>query len=138
MFARELQIFDANNKTCEWVWSEEKGNSSLAEWLSSKNTMFWIQGQPGSGKSTLMNYLKDHEQTLAYLGKGHTLPWTLLRFFSEFRARKGISNDLEGFLKSLLFQIVLDIHEMLKIIEDYDIDHSNVERCLAWDVKRLR
>ena len=138
MFARELQLYDVNTKTCEWVWSEEKGNGGLAEWLSSDKAMFWIQGKPGSGKSTLMNYLKDHKQTLTYLRKGHKLPWTLVRFFFDFRARKGISNNLEGLLKSLLFQIVLEIPEILKIIEDYGIDHNNVERCLAWDVKRLR
>jgi putative ribosome biogenesis GTPase RsgA len=69
MSAREAQLTDANAITVDWVWLLPAGRSSLAQWLSTEAGIFWIQGKPGSGKSTLMNYLKGHSRTKLYLAQ---------------------------------------------------------------------
>ena len=67
--------------------------------------MFWIQGKPGSGKSTLMSYLEKASGSwqIHFSSDSH---WSTIRFFFDFRAHGGLANNFEGFLRSLLFQIL--------------------------------
>ena len=67
--------------------------------------MFWIQGKPGSGKSTLMSYLEKASGTWQKHSRSGS-HWSTIRFFFDFRAHDGLANNLEGFLRSLLFQIL--------------------------------
>ena len=39
----QLKALQTDKKTFEWVWT-----SPLADWLSSRGRLFWIQGKPGS------------------------------------------------------------------------------------------
>jgi hypothetical protein len=41
--------------------------SKFSHWLCGNEGMYWITGKPGSGKSTLMKYLYNEEQTLKFL-----------------------------------------------------------------------
>jgi hypothetical protein len=36
---------------------------SFVDWLRSHQPLFWIQGKPGAGKSTLMKYIVNHKET---------------------------------------------------------------------------
>ena len=67
--------------------------------------MFWIQGKPGSGKSTLMSYIEKASESW-HMKSGSNSRWCTVRFFFDFRARGGLANNLEGFLRSLLCQIL--------------------------------
>lgn len=68
--------------------------------------MFWISGKPGSGKSTLMAELYCNDQVLKILDGFTSKSWVIIRFFFDFRAGKGMANNLEGFFRSLTFQLV--------------------------------
>jgi hypothetical protein len=81
MLAREEQLVDANVTTLDWVWSLPPGPSSLLQWLSNGTGVFWIQGKPGSRKSTLMNYLKEHPQARACLAGARCQSSIIIRFF---------------------------------------------------------
>jgi ABC-type molybdenum transport system ATPase subunit/photorepair protein PhrA len=37
---------------------------SFTDWLLSSSTMCWIHGKAGSGKSTLMHFISEHEKTI--------------------------------------------------------------------------
>ncbi len=39
--------------TCSWITRHD----SYSTWLSEAHGLLWIKGKPGSGKSTLMEYL---------------------------------------------------------------------------------
>lgn len=67
--------------------------------------MFWIQGKPGSGKSTLMSYIEKASRSWQ-IDSASDSQWSAIRFFFDFRAQSGLANSLEGFLRSLLFQIL--------------------------------
>jgi ABC-type lipoprotein export system ATPase subunit len=55
MEAREEAIAKAHPKTCDRAFEV-----MLKPWLSSHDSLFWITGKPGSGKSTLMKFLAAH------------------------------------------------------------------------------
>lgn len=106
--ARQQQIDDADalESTLEWFWNKNhESHSSFAHWLLDNQAMFWIQGKPGSGKSTLMSYVEKASRSWQS-HSGSESPWSTIRFFFDFRAHNGLANNLEGFLRSLLLQIL--------------------------------
>ena len=81
--------------------------SSFKQWLQNAEFFFWIQGKPGSGKSTLMFHLSRQEkEVLDQLNSASRGIFKIAYFFFDFRAGRGIANNLEGLLRSLYGQIV--------------------------------
>ena len=107
--ARQQQIenTDALESTLDWVWNKHpKSQSCFAYWLlNDQQAVFWIQGKPGSGKSTLMNYI-DKASRSWHVHARSVSQWSTIRFFFDFRANNGLSNNLEGLLRSLLLQVL--------------------------------
>lgn len=106
--ARQQQInnVDALESTLEWVWNKgHESHSSFAQWLSNDQAVFWIQGKPGSGESTLMSYLEKASQSWQLRTESESR-WSTIRFFFDFRAHNGLANNLEGLLRSLLLQVL--------------------------------
>ncbi|KAF6799460.1 nb-arc and ankyrin domain protein [Colletotrichum sojae] len=54
MSAREKQIEVAHSETLSWLLKPAPSGPGLLSWLSSGEGIYWIQGLPGSGKSTAM------------------------------------------------------------------------------------
>lgn len=102
----------------------------FVQWLQTDEPIFWINGKPASGKSSLMTYLSNHEKTRMLLEKRKNRPWHLLYFFFDFRAEASVANSLEGMFRSLLFQLVDQIpHVAAHIASDpstanLDIRHN--------------
>lgn len=73
--ARQRKIPNAHARTFKWAYESHLPDGSqtihLANWLKGQEGVFWIQGKPGSGKSTLMKFLAAHHRTLSCLQ-----PWT--------------------------------------------------------------
>jgi hypothetical protein len=113
MQERRYQIHEAFNKTCRWILQSAPNRSqkwdSLTEWLSSSTEsrrIYWIYGKPGSGKSTMMQFLDQNIVT-----SDHMLPWaeerTVLRaqyFFWNPGNKLQKSNT--GLLRGLLVQLL--------------------------------
>ena len=76
------------------------------EWLSDENSLFWIQGKPGSGKSTMVNHLAKSRLTQRYLRQGDNCEWNIIYYFFDFRGKREKTNNLQGLLRSLLHQII--------------------------------
>ncbi|KAE8454252.1 hypothetical protein EG329_005177 [Mollisiaceae sp. DMI_Dod_QoI] len=105
MNARRNKIVERHAETFSWVFREEFPGpwDSFTEWLSSKNSIYWISGKAGSGKSTLMKFLIDDKRTRQYLCK-----WAPdCSIFSCFIRNSGtrIQGSILGILRSLLYQI---------------------------------
>jgi hypothetical protein len=68
---RKERIMEAHQKTFEWIYSEPKIKTrrwaSFIEWLETGSSLYWITGQAGSGKSTLMKYLCRDTRTFSLL-----------------------------------------------------------------------
>ncbi|KAH7074711.1 hypothetical protein BKA63DRAFT_596298 [Paraphoma chrysanthemicola] len=66
----------AFKETFEWIFSDDRssntqaGPQSFAEWLQRDNdSIYWITGKPGSGKSTLMKYISSDHRLSSLLAK---------------------------------------------------------------------
>ena len=69
--ARHQQIPVAYDRTYTWVFEEPQGNrewSSFAKWLTGDESLYWITGKPGAGKSTLVKFIRQNERTKRLLG----------------------------------------------------------------------
>lgn len=103
MLNRLEDIPDAEPRTFQWV---NKPAICFQDWLSKDDGAYWVTGQPGSGKSTLMKYLSHHQETqrcLGYWADGNNL--VTAKYFFWYTG--GIlQRSQEGLLRSLLFEIL--------------------------------
>ena len=65
---RKDAIPEAYQKTFEWTFhdgdSSDRRPTGFSTWLErDSKPLFWVTGNPGSGKSTLMKYISEHELT---------------------------------------------------------------------------
>ncbi|MCJ1390768.1 hypothetical protein MMC18_003629 [Xylographa bjoerkii] len=140
MTAREVQIdeVEAHQSTFEWVWAS---TSPFVGWLQNLTPLFWVQGKPGSGKSTLMNYVKGHERSKALLRFNNGQPyqsWEMIHFFFDFRARTETSNNFNGLLKALIYQLAQSVPELRPVFEDIGSEKYVPNNLFDWTPKRLR
>jgi len=89
--------------TFHWIFELQVG---FKDWLSGKteNKVFWIQGKPGSGKSTAMKFAMKHHMTRKLLNEYHGSPWIIAGFFFHDRGSL-IQKSISGLLREVLFQI---------------------------------
>ena len=105
---RQETITPAHEKTFEWIFDGREDPNvnwdSFTDWLLSDEQVYWILGKPGSGKSTLMNFVVQHERTRAFLDStGHQT--TLLTFFFWENGVELQKSQL-GLLRSLAYQLL--------------------------------
>lgn len=119
MYDREDEVERAHTKTFDWVF-ESKANkraaeTRLSEWLSgdTMGPIYWVTGKPGSGKSTFIQYLFQHEKTAACLEDwtGETPVCTAGFFFWTSGSREQRSQT--GLLRSLLHQVLSEHPDMI-------------------------
>jgi hypothetical protein len=101
---RYERIMKAYQTTFDWIF--EKSELGLLPWLRKGTGIYWIQGKPGSGKSTLMKFLHDYPRTseILYqwrLGLEHTSAWF---FFNERGSY--IEKSFEGLLRSVVREMI--------------------------------
>jgi len=132
MNARAYQLYnpDVTEETLAWIWSV----TSFVNWLSGGDGVFWISGKPASGKSTLIQHIKSHDRLLSLLGRSNDMEWRILYFFFDFRGAKSITNNSEGLLRSLLFQLIESVpHLDTSGIEKLERGHAS-----SWHESELR
>lgn len=77
---------------------------SFSNWLSSTDTIYWISGKPGSGKTTLVKYIVGHPRTKEYLQIWS--PGCKIVYHYFWRPGKPMQKNLEGLFCSLLYQLL--------------------------------
>jgi len=104
-------IKEAHAKTFEWIFKgaedAERPWSNFSEWLEHGDGIYWICGKAGSGKSTLMRYIKDNSR-LRDLLQSWTSQDEDLVIGSFFFWLSGVPDQLSqlGLLRSLLFELL--------------------------------
>lgn len=110
---RKAKLESASPSSVQWIWS-----TGFSEWLQDDKAFFWITGKPGSGKSTLIKYLSDANETKLWLSRNNSVRCVILDFFFDFAAGAGISNTKKGLLRSLLFQLISKCPEVADIVQE--------------------
>ncbi|KAH8897670.1 hypothetical protein GQ53DRAFT_837506 [Thozetella sp. PMI_491] len=97
-------VDDRLEGTYDWLFEERV---QFKDWLRNKipGPLFWINGKPGSGKSTMMKLALRHLETQKFLGECHSDPWVVAGFFFHDRG-SGVQKSLEGLLREILYQIL--------------------------------
>ncbi|CAN9325623.1 unnamed protein product [Alternaria alternata] len=108
-------ISPAYRNTLAWLFGDTglqgqhqvNDSSTFVQWLHSDNNLYWISGRPGSGKSTLMKFLCDHQKTKEHLatlaGNGEVI---IAEYFFWNAGKNDLQKSQEGLLRSLLYQIL--------------------------------
>jgi hypothetical protein len=94
----------AYENTFDWMFDERLG---FRDWLCGNvaDPVYWIQGKPGSGKSTAMKYAMTHKYTKRLLSKYSSKNWTTVGYFFYDRGAS-IQKTIWGFVGETLHQIL--------------------------------
>ncbi|ETI21132.1 hypothetical protein G647_07476 [Cladophialophora carrionii CBS 160.54] len=111
----EGRVTDFAN-TYHWIFDDSENSHPLTgrgftDWLRHGKQIFWVNGKPGSGKSTLMAYIYQDFQSkgpgLTYLEEWAKPSSVRLLSFWFFRpATSTLLKSMQGFWRSLCFQIL--------------------------------
>ncbi|KAF7514020.1 hypothetical protein GJ744_006634 [Endocarpon pusillum] len=119
---RASQIEDASLRTFEWVFDDilprrrygkERQWDSFSNWLTSGTGIYWIQGKAGSGKSTLMKHLWQHDETRELLNDWCSTKKLVIVPFEFWLSGSPMQRSLRGILCSLLYQVLYEHKESL-------------------------
>ncbi|KAJ4250569.1 hypothetical protein NW762_011826 [Fusarium torreyae] len=109
---RQGRISEPHEGTFEWMSNHQDAtetrdaSASLRNWLSSDEKLFWVTGKAGSGKSTFMKFIADHQDARRLLETwaGHRELLAISHYFDI----NGTSTQksLEGLLRSLICGII--------------------------------
>lgn len=97
-------------ETFEWIYEEPDSTdrrwSNFVEWIRTGSGIYWMNGKVGSGKSTLMRYIFEHEKTTrnaqVWAGK---MPVKVCGFFF-WRSGNEEQRSQRGLLRSLLYTML--------------------------------
>jgi hypothetical protein len=107
---RHEKISQRHQDSFRWIWEHGADGPGFVDWLNSDLPIYWLTGLPGSGKSTLMNYLHDASMNHLSLPPGHIMPILMGYFFHELGESQ--EQTFESFLASFLAQL-LDVFKSL-------------------------
>lgn len=109
---RPTEIFDHKYSSS---WQDHRDNwelsyartswDSFSDWLRSTDSVYWISGKPGSGKTTLMKYILGQPQTQTYLDQWKPDAIIISHFF--WRPGTVMQQSIKGLMSSLLHQLLL-------------------------------
>ncbi|RWA04471.1 hypothetical protein EKO27_g10640 [Xylaria grammica] len=89
--------------TFDWIYDLEE--TRFSHWLQSGTGLFWINGKPGSGKSTLMKFIYQDRRTHELVDDWKKDRMVRAAFFFHHRGNM-LQKSFVGLLRSILFQIV--------------------------------
>jgi hypothetical protein len=104
---RNQSSIDAYEDTFQWIFEENEKRAwdSFPSFLTSQDqTLYWISGKPGAGKSTLMKFLVQHDRTTELLERWSSNPLTVSYFF--WLRGSPMQRSTKGLLSSLVRQIL--------------------------------
>jgi len=130
MEARFEQIKDSHEKTFEWIFKEPKATtrpwSNFAKWLQSDESLYWINGKAGSGKSTLMSFLRNHPKTGALLVNWAGDIPLYKGYFFFWNSGDLLQRTQNGMLRSLLHEILSQNPNLISLIAPEYEEYINI------------
>jgi hypothetical protein len=128
MSDRLMGITPAYAGTCSWILDRPE----YLRWRdpdqrSSHHGIFWIKGKAGTGKSTLMSCLHDHDYQQNREG-------ITASFFFNARSSDKLVKSTEGMYRCLLHQILHRLPRLKGNLTHFEVPRSNEE---VWPIERL-
>ncbi|KAE9364168.1 hypothetical protein N431DRAFT_563558 [Stipitochalara longipes BDJ] len=112
--SRHEAISKEHSKTFSWIF-KEPWLTRFIEWLKGDDGVYWISGKPGSGKSTLMKFVAEHEQTKSFLAEWAGDKKLVIANFYFWNASTHQSQKSQrGLLRTILYQILRQCPELIQ------------------------
>ncbi|KAK4942313.1 hypothetical protein LTR10_017920 [Elasticomyces elasticus] len=112
--------------------------SCFITWLRTGNGVYWVYGKPGSGKSTLMKFLLEHNATKHELGrwaKGKEVK-ILGHFF--WSTGSDLQKDPTGYLLTILHQAWIEDEEVVSALLQQNSSWRKKWSHNDWSLKELK
>ena len=123
---------------------------NFVTWLEHGEEIYWLNGKPGSGKSTLMRYITEEifqnsvsKEALTKWADGTEIVTVSLFFWGL--GNTALQKNHQGMLQSLLFQIADQRQDLIPLMMDRQVSsaHARGESLQPlpiheWTVRRLR
>ena len=128
---REWRIAEAHLQTYDWLFEETKPSGprysgvSMLDWLQRRHGIYWVSGKAGSGKSTLMKHLYNHERTLAALNVWTGEKHLITASFFFWNAGTEMQKSQQGLLQTLLYHVLRQRPALVRFICRLRWDSSN-------------
>jgi hypothetical protein len=142
MTDREDEIADAELKTFDWIFelprSKDRPWDNFLKWLETGDSLYWINGKAGSGKSTLMKHLFNHDITRQALNRwAGNLPLATAGFFFWYSGGE-LQKTQVGLLRSLLYQYLKDHRELIPVVLSESLGLTTTDLTGHWTLPRLK
>jgi NACHT domain len=82
-------------------------------WLEKEESLYWITGKAGSGKSTLMKFLQRDPRTAESLRKWAGTDQLVIGWFYFWNSGSAIQRSLEGLLRTLLYNVAKQLKDCI-------------------------
>ena len=147
--SREERIADPHRETFKWIF-DKSGHAirpwdSFVQWLENGKGTYWINGKAGSGKSTLMSFLSNHDRTKRSLEVWSGNKIILIPKFFFWSGGSPMEKSIEGLLRSLTWQIIQALPDQIsrnsQMTLPLGIDNSAAysrDAIAAWTPRRLQ
>ena len=140
MKVRIDDVHEAHEKTFHWLF--DPAVVSFRDWLNSEGPgstpIYWIQGHPGSGKSTLMKFAMRDERLTNILNASDNTAWTIAAFFFHDRGSE-IQKSLTGMFQGLLGSILRQLPKLDSLVVPFYLDLVRAQRTRSptWNLETL-
>lgn len=125
MTDRYEQVLEAHPQTFNWIFCESDQWDfpwdNFGQWLRQGQGIYWINGKPASGKSTLMKHIHDDNRTKEYLRlwnlktTSESVPCCIATFFF-WDSGTNMQKSQNGLLRALLFQVLGRHPELIPLV----------------------
>lgn len=138
--ARLKSIAPSHSETLQWLFDSNIVNFS--SWLQDSEDrlgpIYWIQGKPGSGKSTLMKFAMMDPRLLELLQSSEDLPYVVAGFFFHDRGIM-VQKSVPGMLQEILHSVLLKSSKLRQFVQPIYLELVKVQKTKlpTWDVESL-
>lgn len=138
---RHENITIAHERTFTWTIdeSDEETDGKFRNWLRTGDGAFWVSGKAGSGKSTLMKFLADHNQVRSLLNEwaGEAELVTAAHYF--WSTGSSMQKSHEGLYRTLLYEIFRKCPKLIpQLCPHVWTQTENLANNASWSNSKLR
>ncbi|KAL9087594.1 MAG: hypothetical protein Q9159_003544 [Coniocarpon cinnabarinum] len=145
IYTRETQIVGAYSTTFQWIFKPQnrlqKPWSDFVTFLQGDDSIYWISGQAGSGKSVLLKFVAQHDETSAHLQQWSSGKNVILAKFFFWSAGTKLEKSTTGMLRSLVLQILQKVPQVIDEAVSGNLHEYTLSNGLnfptAWDAETL-
>ncbi|CAH0022416.1 unnamed protein product [Clonostachys rhizophaga] len=129
------EIEERFRTTLDWVF--DLPESGFSDWLQHGTGIFWINGKPGSGKSTLMKFIVQDPRTHTLLSDWKTRHSPIYVSFFFHHRGSSLQKSFEGLLRSIIHQILSSQPDFNTMLTQF-VDGGDFVSSDCWTLLKLQ